>query len=440
MTVKVSAIGVCNNLTSGNKTDAMISEALGEMTGDIAVVDDVYNSSHWCYYARIKVTGIVKFLCENLVCLYQTYEYRCCKYKINIMTTERNVKCTPEHYHLGTVWWTLAAYLGDLAWLYFPFLLTYFAHKLSNATKPLRAETLEMGNVLNSSSEHITEDFVFLHKDKYPISFLDTLRQALCFFNVKNTILSRLLRFMIILSPLAILMTKILLAFHYNGDLIKAATSKGAFLNFNTLLVDFQLAKKAYFIIFGGPHVAVSLYILLSCIFIQIPRNLESFLARGLLNCKSLSLSPLTLSLETKCSLAGLYCKNMTGFNKLHYTLFSILLLLLNKGFWKQTLKMLFQRWSMTIYPFVKSLHPPCLSFIICIPIAIVYVIVCIFELTTMLIFYLFPIASFPFILIKAYVICITDFCHYCSTRFVKVLFYLLIPFTILALLVIWYI
>ena len=118
-------------------------------------------------------------------------------------------------------------------------------------------------------------------------------------------------------------MLKILLLFKFESNFIQAAISKGSLLGFNNLLVDFQSVKKRYLVIFGGPHIALTLFVLLSCIFIQLPRDLDYFLVRGIFNLESLGLSPLTLGLETKCRLAGLKCNDMTGFNKIHYTLSS---------------------------------------------------------------------------------------------------------------------
>ena len=444
MRLTLSSSGTCNNLISGNKTDAMIGEALGDMTNKIASYDDVYNSSYWCYHFRIRVkeNGISKFLCENVACLYQAYEYKCCRYKTDIVTKRRSIHCydNDEHYYIGTVWWTFAQFLGNLCFAYYPLLFTYLCYKFTNTRKPIQADNLEMDNVLNSSSEHTTEYFVFLYKHIYPITFLGTIKQALCFCNVKNTFFSRLLRLMIIFSPLAILVLKVLLVFRYEGDFIQAANSKGSVLNFNNLLVDFQSARRNYLVIFGGPHVALAIFVLLSCIFIQIPRDLESFLVRGLFNFESLGLSPLTIGLEAKCHLAGLQCNNISGFNKIHYTLFSNLLLLLNKAFWQHTFKMFFCRWKMTIYPFFKQICSPCLLKATCIPLSIGYVIFCTLELVVMLLLYLSPIISFPLILIKAYVNAITDFCKCHSKTFVKAFCYILLPFVVLALSFTWYI
>ena len=117
--------GTCNNLTSGNKTDFMINEVLGAMTNEIDTQDDVYNSSYWCYHFRIKETGIIKFTCENFACPNLTYEYRCCKYKIDFVNKRRSNVCNLEHYHPGSVWWALAIFLGYLCWVCYPLLLVH---------------------------------------------------------------------------------------------------------------------------------------------------------------------------------------------------------------------------------------------------------------------------------------------------------------------------
>ena len=207
MRLNLSSSGTCNNLTRGNNTDAMIGEALGDMTNEIATQDDVYNSSYWCYHFRIKKTGFINlFICENFACPQLTFEYRCCKYKIDFATKRRSIVCNLEHYHPGSVWWTFVIFLGCLCWLYYPLLLIYICYKLTNANKSIQADNFEMDNVLNSSSEHMTEDFVFLYKHSYPITFLGTVKQTLCVYcHVKNIIFSRSLRLMIIILPLVIL-------------------------------------------------------------------------------------------------------------------------------------------------------------------------------------------------------------------------------------------
>ena len=101
---------------------------------------------------------------------------------------------------------------------------------------------------------------------------------------------------------------------------------------------------------------------------------------------------------------------------------------------------MFFCRWKMTIYAFLKQICSPCLLKAICVPVIIGYVIFCTFELAIMLLLFLSLILSFPFILCKAYVDAIIDFCKYPSNTFVNALCLILIPFTFLALSHTWYI
>ena len=435
MRLTISSSGMCKNLTSGDKTDALISGALGDMTNEIATQDDIYYSSYWCYTVRIKLHSIGRFMCKNTGCPYQTFGHKCCLYIYKFNTQRREIKCNDKPYHLGSVWWTLVIYLGNLFWVNFPLLLTYLGYKFTKATKKIEADAVEMDNVLYCESERITKEYVFFDKHRYPITVLGTIKQALCFCKVRNTIVWRLLRFTIIFLPLAILMLKVLITLKFEGNFIRAAGSKKAQISFNSLLLGFQTAQKRFLVIFGGPHIAFSLYVLLSCILIQLPRDLESFLAGGSFNHENLGLSPLTLTLETKCRLAGLQCGNMSGFKKLHYTLASNMLLLLNMKFWKCTFKNFLYRWKTIFHP--GSSH--WLVAAICIPLIAVYVIFCIFELAIMLLHYIFPIVMFPHILFKAYVTPITKFTKHCSNTVVKALFYIFIPVIILALAFTWY-
>ena len=429
--VHLYSSGTCTNLTSGNETDAMISNALGEMTNEIAAQESVYNSSYWCYNFHKEEKGIVKFLCEYFACPHQAVEYRCCKYMISFATKARSIVCNLENYQPGSVWWGFAIVLGCICWVYHPLLITFICYKLTNAS-------LEMNNVTNNQSDDFTEQFVFLRKNRYPITFLGILKQTLCICNVKDKLCSRFIRFMFIFSPLALLALKVLLALQYDGDFIEDAVSKGSYVSFNNLLVDFQTAKRKYLIVFGGPHIALAIFVLLSCIFIQIPQEIETFLARGL--CKTVGLSPLTLPVKSKCHLAGLRYKTMTRFKKLHYSLSSNLLLLLMKAFWKHTFQMFRFRWNTIVDPYLQQICPSCPSNIKRTPWIIGYIVFCLFEITVMLLLYLLPIASFPLIFCKAYINSIITLCNKRSNRFTKTLCYILIPFTFIALSYIWYI
>ena len=491
MQVHLYSSGTCKNLTSGNETDVMISNALGEMTNEIASQESIYNASYWCYNFHKKEKGIVKFLCEYFACPHQAVEYRCCKYMISFATKARSIVCNLENYQPGSVWWGFVIVLGCICWVYHPLLITFICYKLTNTNNPLQTEnepilaenepilaenehilaenepilaehvpilaenvsilaenepvlaenvpilaenvpilaenvpilaenvpilveslemdnvpilaenepilveSLKMDNVPNNQSDDITEQLVFLSKNRYPITFLGILKQTLCICDVKDKVCSRFIRFMFIFSPLALLALKVLLALQYDGDFIEDAVSKGSYVTFNNLFVDFQTAKRKFLIVFGGPHIALAVYVLLSCIFIQIPQEIETFfLARGL--CKTVGLSPLTLPLESKCHLAGLRCKTITGFKKLHYSLSSNLLLLLMKAFWKHTFQMFRFRWNTIVDPYLQQMCPLCPSNIKRTPWIIGYIVFCLFEITVMLLLYLLPIVSFP--------------------------------------------
>ena len=440
ITVEIQSNGTCDNLTSGGDADVKIGEALGDMTEHIASVTDAYSRSYWCYTKRLNLWGALWYICENVVCPYQTYEYRCCKFIVDPLTNSRRVECSYKHYYLAAVWWLLPILLGNILWIYFPILLTFISCKISSVSGLRLKRNTEMEDVsANDFDNGQAEECVCLSKDSFPVTFLETMSQPFLICNFRGGLCSRLLRSTIILLPVTILTIELLIHNSFGGSRIKAYVEKGALLGFSSLLAGFKSANKYFLVIFGGPYIALSLYFICGSILIQLPKDFETFLEKGLSSFNGLGSSPLTLSLETKSRIAGLKYNDKNGFRKVHLTFLSNLLLLLNIKFWKDTMRVLINRWKHIVYPCITMTKYPCVNLFVSRFLIVPYIICCILEIVAVFLFFAFPVFSCLFILIKSYVSFITDIFQF-QSKYVKWVSYLIIPLVVLALCFTWYI
>ena len=440
MTLTIQSSGTCNNLTSGNDADIKLGEALGSMTEQIAAVNDMYNSSYWCYTKRIKLHDALEHVCENAVCTVQTYQYSCCKFMIKYITKERYVECKHEHYYHPAVWWLLPVLFGNLLWAYFPLFLTLICCRIYKVSRQGEADNC------NTEKEDVLGDFykcegnfLYLIKDKPPVTFLGTVGKPFLRYTARGRKFSRLLRITIILLPFTIMLVQLFLNYRYNYSQTKAAVDKGASLGFMSMIAGFEAASKYFLVIFGGPYIALTLFVVFALIFIEIPYDLETFLERGLINFCGLGTTALTLSLETKSRLAGLQYTDISGFRKIQLTFLSNLLLLLNVEFWKDTVRLFINRWKRIIYSSFTATQSPHIKIIACSILILPYIIFCILEIGFAFLFFAFPVVSCLFILIKAYVTFLSDMFRF-QSKFIKTFSYVIFLFIVLALCFTWYI
>ena len=392
----------CKNLTVGVDADQIIGDALGNMTKTIADVNDDYNSSYWCYYKRmyIESKGLYR-ACENAICPLQTIEYSCCKYRIDFLTRKRKVVCNEEHYHTGAIWWILPVMIGEVLFAYWPLLLTSLANKLRSFSRHPNTGFLSQRMASDGDSRN---EYEGVSKRNPPVTFLATVCEPLSHCNTEGHILSRILRLTIIACPVCLTVARIGLDYLYNDDLMKAAVHKGALLGFSTMLLGCDASANHFLKFFGGPCVALPLFALFGCTLIVVPRSLETVLEEGLIEFKGKASYLMTLSVENKAKLAGVRMTNTSGYKRLHLTLLSQCLMLLNRSYWKQTFKLFITRFTMGVYPTLSTLTRKlrCVR-ILGILVLPVYIVFCVIELVLSSIYYAFPCFSCVFIFIKAY-------------------------------------
>ena len=185
---------------------------------------------------------------------------------------------------------------------------------------------------------------------------------------------------------------------------MKAAVHKGALLGFSAMLLGCDASANHFLKFFGSPCVALPLFALFGCTLIVVPRSLETVLEEGLIEFKGKASYLMTLSVENKAKLAGVRMTNTSGYKRLHLTLLSQCLMLLNRSYWKQTFKLFITRFTMGVYPTLSTLtRKLCCVRILGILVLTVYIVFCVIELVLSSIYYAFPCFSCVFIFIKAY-------------------------------------
>ena len=393
----------CGNLTAGGDADQIVGDALGNMTKTIAAVNDEYNSSYWCYLKRSYIKSKVLFTaCANAICPIQTVEYSCCRFKINFLTNERKVVCNKEQYHFGAIWWLLPVLIGEILFAYYPLLLTLFGCRLRSFSRRRRRRSVSLQDV--TIVEDSRNEYMRASKRNPPVTFMSAICEPLGRCDTEGQLLSRLIRFTIIVFPLSLTMVRIVLDYKYNGDLVSAAVAKDALLGFSSVIAGFKPGTRYFMKFFGGPFVALPLFTLFGCILIVAPKTLEKVLEEGLIEFSGKAFFFLTLSVENKAKLTGISIINTTGYKRVHRTLLSQCLLLLNRSFWIQVSKLFITRFTKAIYPTLKRFtRSSCFAKIVGFFLLPSYVVFCIIELVFSVIYFAFPVFSCFFIFIKAY-------------------------------------
>ena len=429
LSIEINGSGNCNNLTGGLNADQKIGDALGQMTSKIAAVDDMYNSSYWCYSKRIRLTsGALFHACENSVCTVQTFEYNCCKYHVDPLSKERHVKCHLQHFRFGILWWLIPIHIGELLLAYYPLLLTFIGSKITSSPKYRKWKRVELEEVA-SSNESETVEFVHVLEHKPPVSFMASLCEPCLNCNLGSCIVIRLLRIFFIIFPLFLTSTRVFLDYMYARDLVRAAVKQGALLGFSTMIGDVTSAQYYFLWFFGGPYVALPCYLVFGCLMAGVPNNLEALLERGMTDFRGQIYVFLTLKTETKAALAGIQLRNTTGFKRIHKVVKSQVLMLLNRKFWKQTFKFFINRYKRIVCPVLFGYR---FGKLLCLPVTLLYVVFSVTETVLTCSYFAFPVISCFFIFLTAYIRTILGFLNVRSGMKKLLAYFLIVIFSLL--------
>lgn len=417
LTIHINETGNCHNLTVGQlETDQLIGQALGEMTSTIASVKDAYNSSYWCYTKRYWIrSAFVYSACKNLVCSFQTLDYTCCKYHKSFSNKTREVICGLDHYEFGALWWMLPIVLGHICWSFYPILLAKVAintKKISinikRRKKPLNLRS-DIRKELNNSDEgienKIKDQFIYVDSPN-PITFVSTICSPLYGCRFEGPVISRVLRLWIIFLPMTLSTIRVIADYNFARDVVIGAVNKSAHVGFSSIIAGPNQAREHFLKIFGGPHVALSIYILFGCFMIALPSNLEDVLESGLLYGVKDSLLLIRVPIKLKEKLSRITVRQHKGYKQIYKFFLSQMFMLLHMKFWRQAFILFYRRWKMFLFPkLVTLLHSSRAAGVLSITIIPIYVVVCLLELILSVSYFAFPVVNCFFIVLKSFLI-----------------------------------
>ena len=417
MSVDIEITGDCNVLTIGEeKYDILIGEALGNMTSEIALKDEMYISSYWCYNKRVWIRSWVVYeLCKNSVCTFQTIEYGCCQFHFDYATKNRTIKCQTEHYYYGAIWWVLPIITGNICFAYYPLILTKIGMKFKKMSKSMKKERSTSmpsfpDRIDSDDSEIINKSNYISLKSSNPITVFSTL-----FLSFYGLVLdsSRVLRIWIIIFPMCLSAIHVSLDYVYANDFMVSAVQKGALVGFSAILAGANEARRNFIYIFGGPIVAISICILFGCLLIVFPSNLEDFVATGIAGHEKKYLSLIRMPLKLKEKISGIKVRHHKGCKRLHRLFLAQIFMLIHSKFWKQSIKLFFLRWKYIIFIKMNKISENTIALVIsCVVFLPFYIVLCICELILSVLYYLFPVVNCFIIVLNSVRIHYNDWLH----------------------------
>ncbi|XP_069124252.1 uncharacterized protein [Argopecten irradians] len=214
---------------------------------------------------------------------------------------------------------------------------------------------------------------------------------------------SRLCRLVFALLSLSVIIVKITLHGIYQTDFVVASVRQGSPMDFLSVLAGHDLAKDNFLSDFGGPFIALGLYIVGAILFLCVPNNLSKELARGLPqnSGKGTSLTPLSISVGDRQRLTYSNIEDSNGYDQLSSAMVKNFFMLLNPSFTGYVFKIQLRRLqAMLSYFTVNGNCIICVLFVALLP---CYLIVCLVEMAICIVFYGMPILFFMFVILRGY-------------------------------------
>ncbi|XP_062568356.1 uncharacterized protein LOC134230541 [Saccostrea cucullata] len=420
--------GKCDNMIIGHpETTFGIAKALANMTKKLVSdsKDMKYDSSVWCYKERIFVNDEKWTMCHYAFCPFESLTYMCCSWE-NYENNE--VKCEKKQRQLK---WFLPFLLGSLVYLFSPIAVFGIVGFLYKKCIPEKQNRLKIGREV-SVDYGTFRGLAYTYVHGQEISDFDIDRdENVIFYNPIqfssifecfqiNACCSsrRYLRCFFPVACLSVLTIKLIVYKYTEKDFVVESVRQGVPMGFLSMLIsNITVQRSNYLYHFYGPIPAIVLFVCFSLLFLCVPKDLSTFLTKGLIeNNEGISISPLTSDISIKTKYGSLQSvRNINGYKQFKMILVSHFLMLLNIKFWKYCLIIQMARWR-SFFPrksgslqFLKIL-----SFTF-------YCTVCTFELALCILYFGIPI-------VFLFVTCVRTYCgavaySYCyRSTFIRVL------------------
>ena len=377
--------GNCSYLNVGeDSTDLAISRALVNLTYALhEPTDGQYDSSFWCYRKRTYLYPEYLYLiCQHIVCPFVAIKYSCCSFVYNIEKQHREVKCGKEFLY-DQVWWLAPVFVAILLFSFFPLIIFRIAAAIWKDAK-------------ESSSNSFTKDYMFLDRTNQ-ITLLKTLCSPFSFVARKSPVcFSRVVRFSIPFFSFSVIGLQIILDHMVFPKYVEECVRKGVPMGFRSMASGFRRSAVNFLPYLGGPYVACSAYLLITCFLVSVPKSLFQTLSSSLgINFdtprNSALLSPFRLTVPVLERYGSVSIRKRHGYKRIYAVYVAQMNLLINIKFWKIVYDLHLDRWK----NFRTSIGRACL-----LPL---YLILCFLEIILCILVYGFPIISFGINIFRAY-------------------------------------
>ena len=235
-------------------------------------------------------------------------QFVCCSYDL-ALDNEMDVKCQDEHVY-DSVWWDVPLGLGILMWLYFPLLLMTVSGKSSTANEGVdRSSVIVQVNgpvtILDNAPYNKKNNIVF-NDGKSPITAFSMIKSSVSkLVPQKQKTKSRMAIF--VYSILTLIMPEIEVLVHYINlfDYIQSAAENNISFGFSSLLAGWKKSKDSKFSLFGGPVIALCLYLAVGWILMLSPKIMANQIYRGVCDSSERTISILCISLAKRGKLGS---------------------------------------------------------------------------------------------------------------------------------------
>ena len=389
--------GNCSSLEVGKESDDLaISGALLNLTLAMHNLrNHEYDPSFWCYRKRKFLNPDYLYqICIHIVCPFVAIKHVCCNYYYNSKKQHRELGCLDEEYTYDNLLWLTPIFIAVILFSFCPLLLLSIGSSIVRTARDY--------------STALTTDHVYLDRTDQ-VTLMKTLitpvssisgRIALC--------LSRSLRFMLPFLSLALIGIQIYVDSINNLDYVRECVDKGVPMGFRSILTGWGKCAQNFLPYLGGPIVACSIYLFITCFIVTMPQSLAKTLVSGLYIADNINaVSPLRLTLDLLERYGSTPVRKLHGYNKVYNVYIAQLNLLINIKFWKFVFGIQVIRWKAfcTNHSKLRSVLLP------------LYIILCVIEVLFCLFVYGCPIVSFGITVYRAYLCLLL---YYVNNRFQK--------------------
>ena len=374
--------GDCTGLKVGDALTDLDSRALVELTtsliktyGDDA--EDRYGTSYFCHKSKIWIEEkFVYDLCRNMICPLEALEHICHSYahRTKLLTNHE------RSFTYNELWWIGPMVLGILL---------------------VSACPLAILNAIIRWNDYFNKYMETFDDQHETLIYLDgsnhiTIPKVLMCPLLKQNIWSfRIVRCVLPFIGLSFVGVQILLDYQYLHDLVLEAVAKDIHMGFRSMLAGYTDSYQNFLPVFGGPFIACCLYIVIFCILLVTPNQVEKALETGLNRDRDFQdACPLCLNTIILERFGAVMLRNKEGYTKVYYELLANLNMCLNIDFWKFCISLQRDRWrnaQMSVSPSLSRLVFP------------FFIFVCVLEILICVLVYGNPILSFCIIIFRAY-------------------------------------